>query len=104
LVDSYVKVADISQISAGQNKVVYFRSKEIVLINYAGRFYAVDNRCPHRQAPLCAGVVQDHVVRCPWHGARFDLKSGRGLPGPHRADIRSYRVRIDKSDLLISET
>jgi len=74
-----------------------------VLINYDGNYYALDNLCPHRKAPLCNGKVENSALVCPRHGAHFDLKTGKGLPGPHRADIDSYAVQISGDNILLSE-
>ncbi|GBC97583.1 3-phenylpropionate/cinnamic acid dioxygenase ferredoxin subunit [bacterium HR17] len=48
----------------------------IAVFWHDGRVYAVDNRCPHMGFPLHKGPVQDGILTCPWHHARFDLSSG----------------------------
>lgn len=72
--------------------VLFFKGKEVAVFKVDDDYYGVDNLCPHRKAPLSTGEVVGHVVVCPWHGARFDLRSGKGLKGPHRADIGCYAV------------
>ncbi len=94
MTERYSKVADISAIREDGCKVVYFQQKEVALFRNNGEVFAVDNLCPHRKAPLSAGSVSQGVLSCPWHGARFELSSGKGLPGPHQADIASYDVRV----------
>lgn len=97
----FIKVADLTQIKAGQHKVLYFRQKEIVLFNLAGECYALDNLCPHRNGPLSEGEMADGVVICPLHGARFDIKTGKGLPGPHRCDVKAYTVKVEGTEVKI---
>ena len=48
----------------------------IAVFAHEGRVYAVDNRCPHMGFPLAQGTVQDGILICHWHHARFDLASG----------------------------
>lgn len=40
---------------------------------------AIENWCPHKGGPLAFGKIQDGVVTCPWHGFRYDLRTGQAL-------------------------
>jgi len=55
--------------------------RDFVVIETAGELQAFPAQCPHQLGPLAAGVVADGVVVCPWHGDRFDLRTGRNLSG-----------------------
>ncbi len=90
----FARVAFVSEFEARNYKIIELARKEIVILHLDGQFYAVDNLCPHRQAPLSTGAIENDVIICPWHEARFDLKTGKGLEGPHRADIGCYRVKV----------
>ena len=48
----------------------------IVVFYSEGDLHAVDNRCPHMGFPLHRGTIEDGILTCHWHHARFDLKSG----------------------------
>ena len=48
----------------------------IALFNVDGTFYAMDNSCPHAGGPLGEGKVNGGIVECPWHGWRFDIRTG----------------------------
>ena len=95
----FLKVAEIAQIQPGESKVIYVQQKEIAIFNDQGNFYAIENLCPHRGAPLSAGHVEDGVVTCPHHGARFDLKTGKGLKGPHCQDVKCFQVKVQGQDI-----
>ena len=56
--------------------VVKGADRPIAVFHHEGGFYAVDNRCPHMGFPLHRGSVQDGILTCHWHHARFDLCSG----------------------------
>jgi nitrite reductase/ring-hydroxylating ferredoxin subunit len=96
-----VRVADVRQIAEGRAKIIFFDQKEVAIFNCNGEFYALENLCPHQKGPLSAGTLEGGAIVCPWHGARFELKTGKGLPGPHRCDARSYAVRVEGFDLRI---
>ncbi|HEY0366340.1 MAG TPA: non-heme iron oxygenase ferredoxin subunit [Pyrinomonadaceae bacterium] len=66
---------------------------ELAVYNVDGEYYATDNSCPHRGAPLTEGVLCGHIVECGLHGWQFDVRSGECLTVPDR--IRTYRVTIE---------
>ena len=56
--------------------VVHGGHRPILVIYDRGRVFALDNRCPHMGFPLERGSVDDGILTCHWHHARFDLESG----------------------------
>lgn len=52
-------------------------SNRILVVKQNNTFYAVGAKCSHYGAPLVKGTVGDGTVRCPWHGACFNLKNGK---------------------------
>ena len=56
--------------------VVHGGHRPILVIYDRGRIFALDNRCPHMGFPLERGSVEDGILTCHWHHARFDLESG----------------------------
>jgi nitrite reductase/ring-hydroxylating ferredoxin subunit len=62
--------------------------------------YAVDDRCPHLGFPLHRGTVEQGMVTCHWHHARFDLTSGCTLD-PFADDVRAYDVEIDGDRVFV---
>src|SRR5947209_3150598 len=73
-------------------------SKKIAIFRFGGKFYAIDNTCPHRGGPLAEGHLENLEVTCPWHAWTFDLASGScsSVPG---ARIKTYPVKKE-GDLL----
>ena len=66
---------------------------ELAVYNVNGEFYAIENSCPHRGAPLSEGDLCGHIVECGLHGWQFDLRSGECLTVPET--IRTYQVTIE---------
>jgi nitrite reductase/ring-hydroxylating ferredoxin subunit len=78
----YVTVADVADIPPGQLRLVTTGSRWYALANVGGRFYALDNNCPHNGGPLAKGTLDGSVLQCPWHGWRWDVTNGKNCwPG-----------------------
>jgi nitrite reductase (NADH) small subunit len=66
---------------------------ELALYRVGGEFFAVENFCPHKGAPLAEGKLCGHAVECGWNGWRFDLRSGQCLSNTSR--VETYEVVIE---------
>jgi nitrite reductase/ring-hydroxylating ferredoxin subunit len=80
--ESYVEVAKIDEISPGNMKHVELDGKEIVVSNVNGKFYAMDERCGHMNARLSNGNINQNIVTCPFHAAKFDISTGKKVGEP----------------------
>ena len=61
----------------------------------AGKVYATDGLCTHEQVHLCDGLVMDHVIECPMHNGRFDIRDGRALGAPACVNLNTYPAKIE---------
>lgn len=86
---SYVEVAKVDEIPSGNMKHVEFYGKEIMIANLDGKFYALNDRCSHTNAPLSMGHIQGNIVICPMHGARFDITTGKKVSDPKFPSIET---------------
>lgn len=77
-----VRVAATGEVPAGEGRVVEVGGKSVALFNVDGRYYAIDNVCPHRGGPLGEGDLDGQVVSCPWHAWRFDVATGANVNNP----------------------
>jgi nitrite reductase/ring-hydroxylating ferredoxin subunit len=66
----------LEELKAKQMLVVHGSHRPILVVFDRGRVFALDNRCPHMGFPLERGSVEDGILTCHWHHARFDLASG----------------------------
>lgn len=63
--------------------------------------FAADEMCTHEDASLCDGNLNGHLVKCPLHGSRFDLTSGRVLDDPADEDLVVYDVNVVDGKVVI---
>ncbi len=106
------KVCAVSDIADGAMKVFTVGGKEILVANVGGIFHAVQAKCPHMKANLVKGKIENGVLICPMHGARFDLTTGKLMKDVswliskltfHGAkDIESFAVTVDGNDLKVT--
>jgi nitrite reductase/ring-hydroxylating ferredoxin subunit len=81
--EEYVEVAKTNEIANRQMKHVEVKGKEILIANIDGKFYALNDRCGHMNALLSMGnIANDNIVTCPFHGARFDITTGKKVKEP----------------------
>ncbi|GIV76158.1 non-heme iron oxygenase ferredoxin subunit [Litorilinea aerophila] len=98
----FIKVATLDEIPPGKSKLVEVEDVQIALFNLNGEIYAIENVCTHDGGPLVEGsVVDGHVVVCPRHGARFDIRTGAALSFPAFEPTNTYQVRIEGNDVLV---
>lgn len=94
-------IGAVADIPPGSIKAVSVGTKQLVVCNADGRFYAVDNRCPHDGAPLAEGSLDGTTLICPWHNAEFDITCGRHLCPPAMEDIGAYPVFVNAGKLEV---
>lgn len=66
-----------------------------------GEVYAFQDFCTHRYGPLSEGTFKGCDVVCPWHGSRFDVRTGKVTKGPAKVDLRTFRTEIRDGKIWI---
>ncbi len=104
----FVRVAETSELEVGKTKKVTVGDMLILLVNVEGKFYAVDGLCTHYGGDLSEGTLEGRILKCPIHGAKFDVTNGKvfspptePLDRPEIEDLASYRVRIENQGIFI---
>ena len=89
-------VARLAEVAEGYPLAVTLPDGSAVcLVRHGDAVFAVEDRCPHRDFPLSGGdVVAPCVLECPWHGARFDVRTGGCLTGPATDAIAPWPVTV----------
>ena len=109
-------VGTTDEIGPGERKIVEIDGRSIGVFNVGGRYYALRNTCPHAGARLCEGTLsglvtsggpgeytyerEGEILRCPWHGWEFDIKSGQSWCHPESVKARTYKVEVVPGELL----
>lgn len=109
-------VAKVDELPPGERKIVELAGRSIGVFNVHGEFYALRNTCPHQGGALCEGRVsgflesprpgeyhysrQGEILRCPWHGWEFDIKTGQSWFDPQKTRVRSYPVHVEAGRTL----
>jgi len=90
----FVPVCKIDEIAVDDRLLFEIDEQPIVIFNVNGELFAIGEKCSHRHGPLGEGELDGFVVTCPWHGARFDIRTGKALSLPAVKNVDSYPVRI----------
>jgi len=75
----------------------------VLLLRRADGWFAVSGHCTHYGGPLAEGLIEDDTVRCPWHHACFDLRSGEALRAPAFAPLTRWKVEIEDDRVFVRE-
>jgi nitrite reductase/ring-hydroxylating ferredoxin subunit len=96
----FVRAASLSEVPEGGSRVINLDGHVIALFHADGHIFAVDNRCPHMGFPLDRGTLDDCILTCHWHHARFDLSSG-GTFDQWADDVRVYPVKMLEGEIWL---
>lgn len=97
----FIKVASVEDVKPGKMLCATVNNQRILLANDNGDIYAADDMCTHEDASLCTGSLKGHLVKCPLHGSRFDLKSGNPLEDPADEPLRVYPVKVVGNEIFV---
>ena len=104
-------VARAAEIPPGSRKLVHVAGRDIVVFNIKGELFALSDKCPHKGASLSRGKLTGavmssvpgtyqysragEILRCPWHGWEFDVRTGQSWFDPERTRVRRYPVSVE---------
>ena len=91
---NFVPVTKVSDFDNQQAKCVEVEGKSIALFKLGDEFFAIDDTCPHKGGPLSDGNIEGDEIECPWHGACFNIRSGKVTLDPADEDVSTYDVRL----------
>lgn len=99
---TWVRALTAAEVRPGTARRVRVADRVVALFNVGGTCYALDDRCPHEGGSLSRGTVERESIRCPVHGACFDLTTGRAVEPPAgepmgppvNQGVRAYAVSV----------
>lgn len=99
----WIFIAKTSDVEAGVPISIEIGDINIALYrDDEDNFYATDNICTHAYALLTDGFQEGCTIECPLHAGCFDIRTGKALTAPLTEDLKTYTVRVDGNDILIS--
>ena len=112
-------VAPVADFPPGTRRLIEAGDRKIAVFNVRGEFFALNDRCPHEGGSLCKGKLSglvvasepgvyewtrdDEIIRCPWHGWEFDLRTGRSQCDPRTMRVRLFDVHVEQGANLAEE-
>jgi len=102
LSEHFVFASRIEDIPDGASKRVVVLGRGVLLCRVEGRVYAMQDLCTHEFGPLGEGKMIGHEIECPYHGARFDVRTGEAVRLPAAAPVRTFPVKIVDGNLLVA--
>ena len=103
LSEDFVKVDDIKDTQPSQMKEVEVNGEKVCLANIEGKYYAIGNVCTHLGGPLAQGKLEGYEVQCPWHGSRFDIRTGKVVRPPAMRSEPTYEIKIEDDNILVKK-
>lgn len=97
----FIKVAETKDIQSTKMKAVEVAGENICLVNVEGKYYAIGNVCTHEDGPLAEGTLEGYEIECPWHGSKFDIRTGKVTRPPANEPESTYEVKVEGNDILI---
>ena len=110
-------VAAVGEIPDGGRKLVTLNGRDIGVFNLGGDYFALLNRCPHQGGALCNGTLvglvtssepgvfhhtrPGEMLKCPWHGWEYDVRTGQSWCDPEDTKVRAYPVTIEPGERLV---
>lgn len=100
--EGFVKVAESKDIEPSSMKAVDVAGEKVCIINIEGNYYAIGNVCTHVGGPLDEGTLEGYEVECPWHGSKFDVRTGEPTKPPARQAVSKYEVKIQDNNNILA--
>ena len=110
-------VAPVEELPPGTRKFLTIDERPIAIFNIKGEFFGLLNRCPHQGAALCEGPLiglaqssdpgeieytkLGEIIRCPWHGWEYDIRTGQSWCDPNSVVARQFEVTVEPGEKLV---
>jgi 3-phenylpropionate/trans-cinnamate dioxygenase ferredoxin component len=96
-----VRAASLAEVPTGGCRRTEVNGIRVVLARVGGQVYACADTCSHRGGPLGEGKLTGAKLTCPWHGWRYDVRTGQCLFPPRGAAVATYPVRVEGDEVWV---
>jgi 3-phenylpropionate/trans-cinnamate dioxygenase ferredoxin component len=94
-------IGKLSDFPLNEQKIIDLEDEFVLVLRTESGFWAIEDRCSHDDNELFGGEVVGKEIKCPRHGARFDLESGQALCLPAVRAVRTYNVVVNGQDVFL---
>ena len=88
---------------AGETLLGHVGDDEVLLVRSGSEIFAIGAHCSHYHGPLAEGLVTGEGIRCPWHHACFDLRTGEATRAPALSPIAVWKVEQEDGRIFVRE-
>jgi NADPH-dependent 2,4-dienoyl-CoA reductase/sulfur reductase-like enzyme/nitrite reductase/ring-hydroxylating ferredoxin subunit len=85
----------------GETLLGHVGDQDVLLVRTGSEIFAIDAHCSHYHGPLSEGLVVGHGIRCPWHHACFDLRTGEATRAPALSPLTVWQVEQENDRMLV---
>ena len=100
LSEEFATVADTKDIQPSHMKEVQVDGENICVVNIGGKYYAIGSICTHEGGPLADVMLEGYEIEYPWHGSKFDVRTGEVTNPPASEPERTYEVKVDDNNII----
>jgi 3-phenylpropionate/trans-cinnamate dioxygenase ferredoxin subunit len=98
---AWQRAASVAEVTADKGLQVKIGKMDVVIFRVGESLYALEAICPHADAYLAEGFVDEDKIECPLHQAKFHIPTGKCLGPPADRDLITYPIKIEGNDVLV---
>src|SRR5882757_609869 len=88
---------------SGATLLGHVGDEEVLLVRSGSEIFAIDAHCSHYHGPLAEGLVTGESIRCPWHHACFDLRTGEAARAPALNSLVVWQVEREANRIFVRQ-
>lgn len=90
----FERIASAGELTPGSRLSVIIDDTPALLLRVGDDFFAIEDVCTHDGQPLTDGLLHDHEIACPRHGARFDVRTGAAMCMPATEPVQVFEIQV----------
>nr|VFK35564.1 MAG: 3-phenylpropionate/trans-cinnamate dioxygenase ferredoxin subunit [Candidatus Kentron sp. MB]VFK77361.1 MAG: 3-phenylpropionate/trans-cinnamate dioxygenase ferredoxin subunit [Candidatus Kentron sp. MB] len=100
----WIDIVPVSEFKPNTSRSITVDETEIAIFSLDDGFYAIEDACTHDYKTLSNGKIDGDQVICPWHGARFDIKTGEALTALAEESVATFPTRVENEMVQVAWT
>lgn len=92
----------VDELAINGTRLAQAGGRELTVVRLADGFFALDDQCTHGNASLSDGAVDGDEIECPFHGGRFNIRTGEACAAPCTVNARTHRCKVEDGQVLVA--